>query len=101
MWSRDFLAGVNKPVKISEKKKTKVMEQFSDPTRIKWHPESLYDFKVYYVYIPLKISMTVPMDRAKMEEVAQMLWMILTVAVFLDTREKIAVLVSHVLHVIE
>ena len=45
--------------------------------------------------------MTVPMDRAKMEEVAQMLWMILTVAVFLDTREKIAVLVSHVLHVIE
>ena len=34
------------------------------------------------------------MDRAKMEEVAQMLWMILTVAVFLDTREKIAVLVS-------
>ena len=50
MWSRDFLAGVNKPVKISEKKKkTKVMEQFSDPTRIKWHPESLYDFKVYYV----------------------------------------------------
>ena len=45
--------------------------------------------------------MTVPMDRAKMEEVAQMLWMILIVAVFLDTREKIAVLVSHVLHVIE
>ena len=41
------------------------------------------------------------MDRAKMEEVAQMLWMILIVAVFLDTREKIAVLVSHVLHVIE
>ena len=34
------------------------------------------------------------MDHAKMEEVAQMLWMILTVAVFLDTREKIAVLVS-------
>ena len=34
------------------------------------------------------------MDRAKMEEVAQMLWMILTVAVFPDTREKIAVLVS-------
>ena len=34
------------------------------------------------------------MDRAKMEEVAQMLWMILIVAVFLDTREKIAVLVS-------
>ena len=39
MWSRDFLAGVNKPVNMSEKKK-KVMEQFSDPTRIKWHPES-------------------------------------------------------------
>ena len=34
------------------------------------------------------------MDRAKMEEVAQMLWMILIVAVFQDTREKIAVLVS-------
>ena len=34
------------------------------------------------------------MDRAKMEEVAQMLWMILIVAVFLDTRERIAVLVS-------
>ena len=34
------------------------------------------------------------MDRAKMEEAAQMLWMILIVAVFLDTREKIAVLVS-------
>ena len=34
------------------------------------------------------------MDRVKMEEVAQMLWMILIVAVFLDTREKIAVLVS-------
>ena len=34
------------------------------------------------------------MDRAKMEEVAQMLWMILIVVVFLDTREKIAVLVS-------
>ena len=45
--------------------------------------------------------MTVPMDHAKMEEVAQMLWMILIVAVFLDTRERIAVLVSHVLHVIE
>ena len=45
--------------------------------------------------------MTVPMDRAKMEEVAQMLWMILIVAVFLDTQERIAVLVSHVLHVIE
>ena len=41
------------------------------------------------------------MDRAKMEEAAQMLWMILIVAVFLDTRERIAVLVSHVLHVIE
>ena len=35
------------------------------------------------------------MDRAKMEEVAQMLWMILIVVVFLDTREKIAVLVSN------
>ena len=34
------------------------------------------------------------MDRVKMEEVAQTLWMILIVAVFLDTREKIAVLVS-------
>ena len=34
------------------------------------------------------------MDRAKMEEVAQMLWMILIVAVFLDTRERIAVLVG-------
>ena len=34
------------------------------------------------------------MDRAKMEDLAQMLWMILIVAVFLDTREKIAVLVS-------
>ena len=34
------------------------------------------------------------MDHAKMEEVAQMLWMILIVVVFLDTREKIAVLVS-------
>ena len=45
--------------------------------------------------------MTVPMDRAKMEEVAQMLWMILIVAVFLDTRERIAVFLSHVLHVIE
>ena len=45
--------------------------------------------------------MTVPMDHAKMEEVAQMLWMILIVAVFLDTRGRIAVLVSHVLHVIE
>ena len=45
--------------------------------------------------------MTVPMDRAKMEEVAQMLWMILIVAVFLDTQERIAVLVSHVLHVTE
>ena len=45
--------------------------------------------------------MIVLMDRAKMEEVAQMLWMILIVAVFLDTRERIAVLVSHVLHVIE
>ena len=41
------------------------------------------------------------MDRAKMEEVAQMLWMILIVAVFLDTRGRIAVLVSHDLHVIE
>ena len=30
--------------------KNKVMEQFSDPTRIKWYPESLYDFKVYYVF---------------------------------------------------
>ena len=45
--------------------------------------------------------MTVPMDRAKMEEVAQMLWMILIVAVFLDTRGRIAVLVSHVFHVTE
>ena len=36
------------------------------------------------------------MDRAKMEEVAQMLWMILTVAVFLDTREKIVVLVYRI-----
>ena len=34
----------NKPVNMSEKKK--VMEQFNDPTRIKWHPESLYDFKL-------------------------------------------------------
>ena len=34
------------------------------------------------------------MDRAKMEEVAQMLWMILIVAVFLDTLERIVVLVS-------
>ena len=41
------------------------------------------------------------MDRAKMEEVAQMLWMILIVAVFLDTRERIAVLVKPILHVIE
>ena len=49
MWSRDFLAGVNKPVN-KVKKKTKVMEQFGDPTRIKWHPESLYDFKVCYVF---------------------------------------------------
>ena len=39
------------------------------------------------------------MDRAKMEEVAQMLWMILIVAVLLDTLGRIAVLVSHVLHV--
>ena len=45
--------------------------------------------------------MTVLMDRAKMEEVAEMLRMILIVAVFLDTRGRIAVLVSHVLHVIE
>ena len=71
------------------------MEQFSDPARIKWHPESLYDFKVHYVFlIPLKISTIVLVDHAKMEEVAQMLWMILIVAVFLDTRERIAVLVS-------
>ena len=48
MWSRDFLAGVNKPVNMSEKKK--VREQFSDPTRIKWRPESLYDYKLYYVF---------------------------------------------------
>ena len=48
MWSRDFHAGVNKPGNMSEKKK--VMEQFSDPTRIKWHPESLYDYKLYYVF---------------------------------------------------
>ena len=41
------------------------------------------------------------MDHAKMEEVAQMLWMILIVAVFLDTRERIAVLVKPILHVIE
>ena len=34
------------------------------------------------------------MDHAKIEEVAQMLLMILIVAVFLDTRERIAVLVS-------
>ena len=34
------------------------------------------------------------MDHAKMGEVAQMLLMILIVAVFLDTRERIAVLVS-------
>ena len=49
MWSRDFLAGVNKPVN-KVKKKTIVMEQFGDPTRIKWHLESLYDLKVYYVF---------------------------------------------------
>ena len=35
--------------------------------------------------------MIVLMDHAKMEAVAQMLWMILIVAVFLDTRERIAV----------
>ena len=50
------------------------MEQFGDPTRIKWHPESLYDFKVHSVFlIPLKISTIVLVDHAKMEEVAQML----------------------------
>ena len=36
------------------------------------------------------------MDRAKTEEIAQTLWMIIIVAVFLDTLEKIAVLVSQV-----
>ena len=34
------------------------------------------------------------MDHAKMEEVVQMLWMIITAAVSLDTRGRIAVLVS-------
>ena len=33
-------------------------------------------------------------DRAKMEEAAQMLWMILTAAAYLDSRGRIAVLVS-------
>ena len=35
------------------------------------------------------------MDHAKMEEVARMLWMILTAAVSLDTRGRIVVLVSY------
>ena len=34
------------------------------------------------------------MDHAKMEEVVRMLWMIITAAVSLDTRGRIAVLVS-------
>ena len=34
------------------------------------------------------------MDRAKMEEAVQMLWMILTAAAYLDSRGRIAVLVS-------
>ena len=34
------------------------------------------------------------MDRAKMEEAAQMLWMVLTAAAYLDSRGRIAVLVS-------
>jgi len=59
------------------------------------HPESLYDFKVYYVFlIPLKISTNVLMDHATMAEVAQMLWMIITVAVSLDIRARTVVLVS-------
>ena len=33
-------------------------------------------------------------DRAKMEEAAQMLWMISTAAAYLDSRGRIAVLVS-------
>ena len=44
---------------------------------------------------PLKISTIVRKDHAKMEEIAQMLWMIITVAVFLASRGRIAVLVSH------
>ena len=44
---------------------------------------------------PLKISTIVRKDRAKMEEIAQMLWMIITVAVFLASRAIIVVLVSH------
>ena len=97
MWSRDFLAGVNKPLKISEKKKQRLWSSLVT------QPVSSGILNLYTIskYIMYKISMTVPMDRAKMEEVAEMLWMILIVAVLLDTREKIAVLVSHVLHVIE
>ena len=44
----------NKPVNTSEKKK--VMEQFSDLTRIKSHPESLYDFRVYYILCILNFT---------------------------------------------
>ena len=101
MWSRDFLAGVNKPVnKVKKKNNGYGAVWWPNPYQVaSW---IFIRFQsISCIYIPLKISMTVPMDHAKMEEVAQMLWMILIVAVFLDTRGRIAVLVSHVLHVIE
>ena len=41
-----------------------------------------------------KISTIVLKDHAKMEEAVQMLWMIITAAVSLDTRGRIVVLVS-------
>ena len=41
-----------------------------------------------------KISTIVLMDHAKMEEIVQMLWIIVTAAVLLDTRGRIVVLVS-------
>ena len=47
-----------------------------------------------YLIKKKKISTIVLIDHAKMEEAVQMLWMIITAAVSLDTRGRIVVLVS-------
>ena len=47
-----------------------------------------------FILFKKKISTIVLMDHAKMEAIVQMLWMIITAAVSLDTRGRIVVLVS-------